>query len=69
MEGPKRPVFFPQSTLRSRLQFGSNTLRVETRAGRFGDYVVLSDEAGLIEVNPSLAEAVDRLAKIQAVLQ
>jgi hypothetical protein len=68
-KAPKRPVFFPQPTLRSRLQFGSNTLPVETRAGRFGDYVVLSDEAGLIEVNLSLAEAVARLAKIQAVPQ
>jgi hypothetical protein len=51
------------------LQFRSNALRVETRAGRFGDYVALSDEAGLIEVNLSLAEADARLTKIRAVLQ
>ena len=47
----------------------SNTLRVETRAGRFGDYVALSDEARLIEVHLPQAEADARLAKIRAALQ
>lgn len=46
-------VSFPHPTSRSRLTIRSNTLRVETRAGRFGDYVAPSDEARLIEVHLS----------------
>ena len=47
----------------------SNTLRVETRSGRFGDYVAVSDDTGLIEVHNSQAEADDRLAAIREALQ
>ena len=46
----------------------SNTLRVQTRSGRFGDYVAISDDAGLIEVHNSQAEADSRLASIRAAL-
>ena len=38
-------------------------------SGPFGDYVALSDEARLIEVHLSQAEADARLAKIRAALQ
>jgi hypothetical protein len=62
-------VSFPAPDVAIAIAIRSNTLLVETRAGRFGDYVVLSDEARLIEVDLSQAEADARLAKIRAALQ
>jgi hypothetical protein len=46
-EAPNGP--FPSATdVAIAFAIRSNTLRVETRAGRFGDYVALSGEAALI---------------------
>ncbi len=48
----------------------SNTLRTEVRPSRFGDtFVAISDDAGLIEVHLTQAEADDRLSTIRAALQ
>jgi hypothetical protein len=47
----------------------AGTLRQEVKPSRFGDtYVALSDEAGLIEVHLTQAEADTRLAKIREAL-
>jgi hypothetical protein len=47
------------------LALKGGTLRAEARFGRFGSYVALSDNAGLIEVHNTQAEADARLAAIK----
>jgi hypothetical protein len=50
------------------LAIRAGALRVEAKVGRFGDYVAISDDVGLIEVHLSQAEADSRLAAIRAAL-
>ena len=48
----------------------ANTLRQVERPSRFGGtFISLEDEAGVIEVHMTQAEADDRLAKIQEAIQ
>ena len=41
------------------------TLRLEERSGRFGAYVAISDETGLIEVTDNMDEATARVQALR----
>jgi hypothetical protein len=61
--------FLSSTDLAIALAIRSSTLVVETKSGRFGDYVAISDSRGLIEVHLSQAEADARLASIRKALE